>query len=734
VLCWDFLYIAVSRRVLNLCQLVFRRGGRLTTPILRIPEFPSLSGNLGNFSTTIPVLWILAADVSFYDNALPFLTWGHDMLSRRFRLLFAFAVLVLCQARSWADMPPISDEDKKLSTVPGQPGAPAGYLFREEIYDDLRHSAKIEARIKIFTEEGRKYADITIPYDRKDFDIVAISGRTIHPDGTVIPFQGKPFQKTMFRGKDIRYQVKAFTLPDVQPGSIIEYKYTLIYPDNMLYAPRWVIQDTLWQKQAHFRFYMWPKEVQLDHDQIARGVAYTVRVAKGMEPKQVDLPNGDSYIELTANDVPPFIDEPYMPDSDQFKMNVRFYYRNSADSKKFWETQTKFWDKDVEKFINKKNGVADAVAKIVGPNDTPEQKARKIYTFIIGLDNENYLPQRTIQELKTTRAVRGVEDVLAQKRGDSEDITRTFVALARAAGLQAYVMRVTSRENNFFDSSFLDFHQLDDEIAIVQLDGKDVYLDPGAKFSRFGQLDWRHTICGGYRQTTTKPTFAQTPEPSYKDAVIERLANFTVKPDLMMEGHMKVVYSGFFATNKRRSASRTDDEGRKKLLEDEVKEWLPVDAEVKLANTPNWNDVQADLTAEFQVSAAVASNAGKRILFPAQTFHFNEKPMFPHAERTNGIYLYYPSREIDQITFSVPPNLSVESLPKTDTVRLQYAMYTNQYTGTGNTITTVRDIAMNGIIFGKESYGEVKGFYDKVKADDEQQIIFRSAGNVAAGN
>ena len=148
-----------------------------------------------------------------------------------------------------------------------------------EIFDDIRHSARIQARIKILTDEGRKYADVSIPYDRKNLDLAAISGRTVHPDGKIISFEGKPFDKTMFRGKDIRYNVKTFTLPDVQIGSIIEYRYTLIYPDRMLYPPRWVVQDTLWQKQVHFRFYMYPKEVETEHDQIARGVSCTHQFA-----------------------------------------------------------------------------------------------------------------------------------------------------------------------------------------------------------------------------------------------------------------------------------------------------------------------------------------------------------------------------------------------------------------------------------------------------------------------
>jgi hypothetical protein len=37
----------------------------------------------------------------------------------------------------------------------------------------------------------------------------------------------------------VRIQVKSFTLPDVQVGSIIDYRYSLRYDDQSFYAPEW---------------------------------------------------------------------------------------------------------------------------------------------------------------------------------------------------------------------------------------------------------------------------------------------------------------------------------------------------------------------------------------------------------------------------------------------------------------------------------------------------------------
>src|SRR4051812_29851451 len=108
---------------------------------------------------------------------------GDHMSKARFQL-FLTGFFLLLPMLAWAQMPPVTDADLKFNAVPGQPGAPAAILYREEIYDDVHnHSASYQQRIKILTEEGRKYADIVIPYDRKNLPIIGLSGRTIHPDG-----------------------------------------------------------------------------------------------------------------------------------------------------------------------------------------------------------------------------------------------------------------------------------------------------------------------------------------------------------------------------------------------------------------------------------------------------------------------------------------------------------------------------------------------------------------------
>lgn len=165
------------------------------------------------------------------------------------RWLFVLSLLPGCFAlHSFADWPAVNPDDLKMTSIKEQPGAPAVVLDREEIDDDMNNVQSVYERIKILTDAGREYANVEIPYSRRGFSITGVSGQTIHADGSIVPFTGKPFDKTVIKGGGIRINEKSFTLPDVQVGSIIDYKYSLRYEDHMLLPPEWEVQTDLFQR------------------------------------------------------------------------------------------------------------------------------------------------------------------------------------------------------------------------------------------------------------------------------------------------------------------------------------------------------------------------------------------------------------------------------------------------------------------------------------------------------
>ena len=150
-------------------------------------------------------------------------------------LLLGSAVLILTAvspALVYAQFQPPNPEELKMTSDPKAPGADAVYFNIEEIANDPMHYQSYYARIKVLTEKGKELATVELPYLKGNMKITDIKGRTIHADGTIYPLTVKPEDLMVSKTGEMQIGKKVFTLPNVEVGSILEYRYDLRYDDN----------------------------------------------------------------------------------------------------------------------------------------------------------------------------------------------------------------------------------------------------------------------------------------------------------------------------------------------------------------------------------------------------------------------------------------------------------------------------------------------------------------------
>lgn len=170
--------------------------------------------------------------------------------------LLTFSLFFAVQALAGEGFQPVSPEELKMTAEPQAPGAPAIILYRQVDRDDSGHTPHEfnYIRIKILKEEGRKYADIEIPfYKENGNNLVNVHGRTIRPDGSILDFDGKIFEKTIAKAKGLKYLAKTFTLPDVQVGGVIEYYYTYDFSERYVYDSHWTLVTSCSPDRPSFR-------------------------------------------------------------------------------------------------------------------------------------------------------------------------------------------------------------------------------------------------------------------------------------------------------------------------------------------------------------------------------------------------------------------------------------------------------------------------------------------------
>jgi hypothetical protein len=641
----------------------------------------------------------------------------------------ALLTAAFAQAQEWQ---PITDEDLKVTSQ--QAGnADAIILYHEVTSSDTTKSRYTYRRIKILTEKGKQYADVEIPFSKEGHfgtQIGDLKARTISPDGKITPFTGQVFEKTVIKGHGIKLQEKTFTLPDVQVGSIIEWHYKEYWSDEYVLAPHWILQESLAQK--HVKFSYTPlslggsHEVDMGRGTMADGVYH---VTIGL-PKDVALKNPrPETMQLEMTNIPAYEEEEFSPPSEMMKMRVYFYYGDSKMLKpqEFWKEQGKYWDKEVEKLIGHSSAVAKAAQEATSASDTSEQKVRKVYALVQKMNNLSYQDRNLMEVLADERKANATaEQVLQAKTGTHDQLARLFVALVRSLNVPAYVMRVATREDTFFQSNMPEWSQLNSEIAIVNLDGKEVFLDPGAPLCPFGLLEWKRTMVEGMRQKAGGSTeLVETREPTYADAMKQRIAELKLEPDGRLTGRVVLLWMGQEALQHRIAGAQTDEAGHKKAAEDELKALLPGSAVVKLDSLSNWDDPEKPLRAGFTVELpGYAVTTGKRLLLPSELFE--RKQPFVHAERKTPLYFEYPYRVIEKVQITLPPEVQVESLPQSEPAQTDFAICKVQRKVNGNTLEILRDFALGGISFPVAEYPKLKSFFEKVHANDEEQIALRT--------
>jgi hypothetical protein len=109
--------------------------------------------------------------------------------------------------------------------------------------------------------------------------------------------------------------------PDVQVGSIIEYRYRHDFQSGYVFNSHWILSQDLFTKDAKFSLdpyrafelrYSWP-----------------IGLPTGTEGPKDER----GKIRLESRDVPAFVTEEYMPPENELKFRVDFIYVSDSDPK-----------------------------------------------------------------------------------------------------------------------------------------------------------------------------------------------------------------------------------------------------------------------------------------------------------------------------------------------------------------------------------------------------------------
>ena len=635
--------------------------------------------------------------------------------------LVLFAAAERVQAEDW---PAIQPDELTMTSEPAAPGAPAIYLYRQVDRDDSGHEERVYERIKILSEAGRDRANIELRYTRNSQAIAFIKARVIRPDGTISNFDGKIDDKALVSVADQQLMAKTFTLPLASVGSILELRYTLRLDYRYIYDSHWILNADLFTRSAKFSL------------RPADGFTLTYSWPRGLPPGTNPPADKHSLVELEVHNVPAFVSEEFMPPEDEMKYRVDFVYSGddyfTKDPVEYWKYYGKKMFHAAEHFMDERRAMERAVAQIVAPEDDMLTKLRKLYARVLqlrNLDNESDLTQQERAKLKDND---DVEDVWNHGYGTGNQLTLLYAALVRATGTNAEVVYVSTRNEYFFSPKIMNSSELNAYVVLVSVGGREMFLDPGVPFTRFGLLPWFETSVQGLKLDKDGGTWIATSLPNAFSSRTERRATLQLHSDGTLSGKLQLTYTGQDAAWRRTSERLDDASARAKFLEDEVHGSVAVGVNVTLTNQPDWDSVEKPLTAEFDVSIpGWAEGAGRRMLFTLGVFNRDDRHSFEHAEREHPIYFRYLSERLDSLDIEIPADYQIATLPEARDSNLTTMAYHIDATQDGTTVQVRRSLIENSLLIPATSYASVREFFQSVRAGDEQQLVLNYNGSQA---
>jgi Domain of Unknown Function with PDB structure (DUF3857)/Transglutaminase-like superfamily len=639
-----------------------------------------------------------------------------------------------------------TDDELKMTADPKAPGAAAVYLNISEIANDPMHYQSYYYRIKVLGEKGKELATVEVPYMKGNGKVTDVKARTIHADGSIISLNVKPEDLLSEKNGEKQFGRVVFTLPSVEVGSILEYTYTLRYDDNEFSSPQWEIQRPYFIHSGHFQFTPFKAFMPTGTPNTDTGIflvdsrgrtinslVWWPRLPAGVTVKT--SVNGSYTVDVT--DVPAIPDEEWMPPIESFLYKVRFYYVPATTPNDFWISESKYWSKEVDKFAEPSKAIKEAVDGLVAPGDSDLAKAQKLYVAVQALDNTDYTRKKSQSELKQLKLkeAKHAEDTWAQKSGSSEDIAMLYLAMLRAAGLTAYADKVVDRDRGVFDPSYMDLDQLDTTLVLLDTGGHEMVLDPGEKMCPFETVSWRHSDARGIGEGAKGISITATPMQIYKDNTINRIGDLTVDAHGGITGSFNIVMTGQTALRWRQEALRSDDAELKKQFDRELEAIVPDGVEAHIDHFLGIDHPDDNLIAMVRVTGTLGTATAKRLMLPGYFFETREHQPFVNEEkRLEPVDMRYGNRVTDQVTYHLPPEMTVEGAPQDANLAWpQHAVFVAKSKTEPGQITIANSLAVAFTEAKPEDYQDLRGFYQKVAAAAQQELVLSAAPAAASG-
>jgi hypothetical protein len=526
--------------------------------------------------------------------------------------------------------------------------------------DQFNIQTERRTRIKILSEKGLDEANIKINfYSLNHYEkIYDISGVTYNLDNSGKITTTKLEKSSVFiKELNNRYSQVSFSMPDVKVGSVIEFKYKDT-KKSLSNLDDWNFQDDIPTRVSLYQIKI-PSIFRFATQLLAyQHVAQTSENIHDVLTYHLGVISDRSELKTyQMNNVPAIRDEPFMgAEKDYlqrviFQLNSIVYADGQVDEvMSNWKkiTQTLLEDEDFGTQLKKNLPHTSALDDSLKNVKDDYQKMLLIHDYVRRNMNWN--------GIESIYADKGIKSAWDKKSGNNTELNLILIDLLREAGLDAYPLLVSTKDNGAVNTIYPFLEQFNNTMTCVFI-GNDRYIlnaadkyNP-ANLSPYDVLDNQAFIVdkdrGGWIVLSDKKDVWQN--------MVSIFASIT--PDALMEGNA-TVYSYGYSKNPRLKEWKED----KKSFKENFTKSLTA---MKIKNLEVKNGEVDSLPLEQKLDFSLPLNSsGDYKYFTLNLFQGLEKNPFIADKRTTDIEFNYPKSYIIVGKISIPDGFEIEGLPK----------------------------------------------------------------------
>jgi hypothetical protein len=241
----------------------------------------------------------------------------------------------------------------------------------------------------------------------------------------------------------------------------------------------------------------------------------------------------------------------------------------------------------------------------------------------------------------------------------------------------------------------------------------------------FGLVHWKHSLASGFKLTKEGAVIAMTPASTFKNAVTKRSANLKLNDTGGVTGTVTIDMTGQDALFWRQLKLDEDEDEVQKTFVEYMRNFIPDGLQLDFDHFSALADYSVNLDAVIKVSGIIGTLTGKRYILPGLFFESHaEHPFVEQEKRTIPVDVHYAKLDLDEVVYVLPAGFKVESTPQeTNVAWPNHAMLKIGFIPKNGTVNVERTMAYNYTILDASEYQDLRGFYQKVAAADQQQLV-----------